>query len=577
MDRLKQFGYVLNLTKFAFKANPLLYLSILISLFSVAVELLAMTSLLPLFEIISGGQASDNGFIARSLALLGVSVNGSAFFGTFVVLLTIRVITQLCAQSLSFYLGRRVMAQLASQAFEQIMRSVSVSEISKKSIGYFISLAGDESFKASVLIISLTQLVGIVCLASLYFIAIINYSFATGIFVLFFLFFSFVALGGIFRASHKLGGRQVDESRRAASIFLDSLNNLKAVRSFSSESYVVKLYRTLMYKYTKTLFLVDAMALLSKLLPVLLLLIIVGIWFAVRVGKIEEIGLVFIVTMSAYLMRFFPVIGQGLGLLMKMISDAKTGRDVTRIIGADWGEAGINSISLKGTKKIELRNLGFSYDDDGKKQILTDVNYQFESGNSYAISGKSGIGKSTLIDLLLKFYKPSSGNVYFDGISIDEISTAAVRGHVILVSQDAAIFDDTVMNNICMGVDASLMEVQVACRKALIHDDIELMENGYETRLHYQGKNLSGGQRQRVAIARALLRKPEVLILDESTSALDKATQNKVIENILEELNGKIVIFVTHDPYIIKRTHAIVDLAEINFAVRKNNSENELA
>ena len=113
-------------------------------------------------------------------------------------------------------------------------------------------------------------------------------------------------------------------------------------------------------------------------------------------------------------------------------------------------------------------------------------------------------------------------------------------------------------------MDASLSAVQAACDRACVHEVIEEMADGYNTRLQYQGRNLSGGQRQRIAIARALLRKPDVLILDESTNALDKLTQERVVENVLQEYSKKIVIFVTHDPSIIKRVNEIVDLESIN-------------
>jgi ABC-type bacteriocin/lantibiotic exporter with double-glycine peptidase domain len=178
--------------------------------------------------------------------------------------------------------------------------------------------------------------------------------------------------------------------------------------------------------------------------------------------------------------------------------------------------------------------------------------------------GKSGVGKSTLVDILLKFYAPTSGRLCLNNVPISEIADSDIRRRIILISQEAAIFDDTVMNNICMGMDASPADVKVACIKACIHQTIEEMPQGYATRLYYQGKNLSGGQRQRIAIARGLLRKPDVLILDESTSALDKTTQRQVVDNILQECASKIVIFVTHDPEIMKRVSEVVDLEKIN-------------
>jgi ABC-type bacteriocin/lantibiotic exporter with double-glycine peptidase domain len=188
----------------------------------------------------------------------------------------------------------------------------------------------------------------------------------------------------------------------------------------------------------------------------------------------------------------------------------------------------------------------------------------FKKGMSYALSGESGLGKSTLIDILLKFYSPTSGSIVLNGKHLNNFSDQDVRSRIVLVSQEAAIFDDTIMNNICMGIDANLSDVENACKQACIHEFIQTLPDEYETRLQYQEKNLSGGQRQRIAIARALLRNPEVLILDESTSALDKTTQKQVIESILREYSMKIVIFVTHDLEIMSYVNQSINLADIN-------------
>jgi len=153
-------------------------------------------------------------------------------------------------------------------------------------------------------------------------------------------------------------------------------------------------------------------------------------------------------------------------------------------------------------------------------------------------------------------------------MAISSIADSEVRKRVILVSQEAAIFDDTVKNNICMGLSADLSAVQQVCRLACIHDVIEAMDDGYATRLQYRGANLSGGQRQRIAVARALLRKADVLILDEGTSALDKATQARVVRNILKEYSEGIVVFVTHDPGIVGQVDEVIDLELVNVSGR---------
>lgn len=564
MDSMKHLDYIFKLTKFSLRSNPLLYVSILISIFSVFVELLALSSLLPLLEMVSGTKSPSTGLVTHLLNFIGFKISSKAFLGAFVTLFAIRILTQLVAQTLSVYLGRRVMAQLASHAFEQIMQSISVREIGEKSIGYFISLAGDESFRASTLVISITQFIGTATLGIFYYMAIAKFSLATAVIVFVFLLCTLIALAGVFRASHRLGVRQIEESRSASSVFLDSINNLKAVRALSAESYVIGLYRSMIYKYTKTLFLVDELSLLSRFIPVLLLLLISGMYLLWSAISVEGVGVAFVVTMIAYLMRFFPVVGQALNLLLRIVSDAKVGKDVTEMINVKWDDTKYSSLLQGDVEKIELQKVAFYYDEKTEKLILNNINLIFKKGVSYALSGKSGLGKSTLIDVLLKFHTPTAGSILVNDVLQNEIPAQNIRKKIVLVSQDAAIFDDTVMNNICMGKVANLIDVETACEQASIHNVIEMMEDGYETRLQYQGKNLSGGQRQRIAIARALLRSPDVLILDESTSALDKKTQKQVVENILREYSKKIVIFVTHDPHIMELVSEVIDLADIN-------------
>jgi ABC-type bacteriocin/lantibiotic exporter with double-glycine peptidase domain len=557
---VRHLSYVLSLTRFAFRANRLLYVSIAISLLSAGIELIAMSSLMPLFELVSGGPPSTKSLVARAIATMGFYVSAEALLWAFIALFSLRIITQLIGQSLSTYLGKRVLAQLCSGAFGQIIHRLSIREVTDKSIGFYISLAGDESFRASTLVLSLAQFVSTASLAAFYFAAIAIYSPAAATFVAVFLVCSLIAMIRIVRLSHRLGAQQTTESRKAGSLFLDALNNIKAVRGFSAEHYVVGMHRVLMFGYSRILFWVDELALLTRLVPVLLLLLFFSIWLVTNSQRIENIGIAFVVTMIVYLMRFFPVVGQGVTLLLKIASDAKSGRDVTAIVDARAAGAGASTRALGRIEEVDLRNVSFRYDDAVGKMVLRDLSVKFERGRSYALVGKSGLGKSTLVDILLKFYEPSAGQLRLNGFLISEFIDSEIRKRIILVSQEAAIFEDTVRNNVCLGIDAQLADVQVACSLACIHEVIEAMPEGYETRLLYRGTNLSGGQRQRIAIARALLRKPDVLILDEGTSALDKVTQERVVQNILRAYSENIVIFVTHDPSIMEQLGSIVDL-----------------
>lgn len=564
---MKHLRYVSNLIGFAFKANPLLYFSIVLSLISVCVELLAMVSLLPLFQIAATGKAVQGSMIERVLSVFGLDATASVLLWTFVVLLTLRIVTQLAGQSLSMFLGKRVLAQLSSRAFYQIVTKLSIQEIHDKSIGFFIGVAGDEAFRASTLVISLTQFVSTASLAVLYFVAIAAASKPVALLVLIFLVGSSLVLIAVLKLSHRLGGHQTTAQRQSHSVFLDSLNNIKAVRTFSAEKYVAGVYRSVIYRYTTVLFLIDEIALLAKLVPVLLLLTIFAVWLLITNGSMEQLGLAFIVTTIVYLMRFFPTVGDGAHLLFKIVSDAKSGKDVTTLLTTHDGESPSACTDVGEIRKIELQHVCFSYLNT-ERTILSDINSIFEKGKSYALIGPSGVGKSTLVDVLLKFYPPTSGTVLVNDFPLTDVADAAVRKRIILVPQDAAIFDDTIANNIRLGHQAPLSDVEKACEQACMQQTILDMPNGYESRLQYQGKNLSGGQRQRIAISRALLRKPDVLILDESTSALDKHTQTQVVENILREYRDRIVLFVTHDPYIIAQVDEVIDMRQINGAVQ---------
>lgn len=564
MDSVNNLRYILNLANFALKKNKLLYLSISISIISVAIELIALSSLLPLLALISESNSQPHGIIIEALTFLNIKVSASNLLKLFTVLLLVRIITQLFAQSLSAYLGRRVMSQLASSAFDKIMNHLPLKEIEEKSIGYFINLAGDESFRASTIVISLTQIVSTSFLSLLYFLAIVNFSINMSLSVIGFMLLVAIALITVFKTTHKYGERQIEESRSATSVFLDSLNNIKTVRALLSEKYVTNLYKTKIFKYSKTLFQLDQVSLLSRTIPIIILLVLLGLYQLVFNPSLNNKDISFIVTIIVYMMRFFPTVGQCLNLLMKLISDARIGRDITQLIDSTENQASTSVELISSIEQIRFQDVSFSYTKNPKKRVLHNINLNFDKGKSYALSGKSGLGKSTLTDLILKFHKPTDGFILINQHEISNLNTELLRKKIILVNQEPAIFDDTIQSNISMGLDFSNDEIQQACEQASIADIIELMPDKYNSRLQYQGKNLSGGQRQRIAIARALIRNPEVLIFDESTSALDKVTQGKILQNILQKKSDKIIIFITHDPEIMELVDEVINLEKLN-------------
>lgn len=178
--------------------------------------------------------------------------------------------------------------------------------------------------------------------------------------------------------------------------------------------------------------------------------------------------------------------------------------------------------------------MGFSYS-DGKK-VLDNLSFHVEAGETLALVGPSGGGKTTICHLIPRFYDLSSGKILIDGMDISNITLESLRKNIGIVSQDVFLFDATIYENIAYGCpDASQADVEKASRLANIDEYIRNLPNGYNTLVGERGVRLSGGQKQRIAIARVFLKNPSVLILDEATSALDNATE-MLIQQSLSEL-----------------------------------------
>ena len=213
---------------------------------------------------------------------------------------------------------------------------------------------------------------------------------------------------------------------------------------------------------------------------------------------------------------------------------------------------------------IRFEDVSFAYDvgdDEMTRNVITSLNLDIEAGKTLALVGPSGGGKSTLCNLIPRFYEIDSGRITLDGIDTKDIKLSSLRRHIGIVSQNVFLFDGTIRENIAYGAGkVSEEEIISAAKRANIHSYIETLEKGYDTEVGERGIKLSGGQRQRVAIARVFLKNPSLLILDEATSALDNATEMQV-QAALEELSiGRTVIVVAHRLSTVKNADRIVVL-----------------
>ena len=202
---------------------------------------------------------------------------------------------------------------------------------------------------------------------------------------------------------------------------------------------------------------------------------------------------------------------------------------------------------MEGLKdKIEFKHVSFSY--DGQREVLSDISLEIKRGETVALVGPSGGGKSTLSELIPRFYDPTKGEILIDGVSLKDYQQESIRAHMSIVSQDTILFNDSIENNIAMGKQGSTHEEIVAATKiANAEPFIAEMPESFETNIGDRGDKLSGGQRQRLSIARAMLKNPEILILDEATSALDTESE-KLVQEALNNLlsGGRTSVVIAH-------------------------------
>jgi len=376
--------------------------------------------------------------------------------------------------------------------------------------------------------------------------------------------------------------RQAMESQtslgRIVNIIDETLGGTRVIKAFNAEDYVERKFDMEVSHYKKVN---DSMGykneLASPLSEFMGVLVVAGILYfggsIILDPDTEYISASQFITFIAIYSQILPPLktfSSSISNVQKGIASAKR---VFEIIDKKPEiEDRPDAIELqKFEKEIEFKNVTFAYD---KEHVLKNINLKIQKGKTVALVGASGGGKSTLADLIPRFYDPDDGDVNIDGKPITSYTLNSLRKHMGIVTQESILFNDTIFNNIAFGIEnASEEDVIKAAKITNAHDFIMETEHGYQTNIGDRGSKLSGGQRQRLSIARAVLKNPPILILDEATSSLDSESEKLVQEAIANLMRNRTSLVIAHRLSTIKHADEIIVITQGEISERGTHEE----
>ncbi len=377
----------------------------------------------------------------------------------------------------------------------------------------------------------------------------INISWQLTVFSILYLPVVALIIGGIVKRLRHPALKGQQQMGEMVSVMEESLSGVKAIKSYNAFEYISEKFRTINASMSSILLSMARKQQLASPMSEFLGITAISV-VLVFGGSLVMKGLMTASGFVAYIAAFsqltrplrsfidqFANINQGIAAGERIFSIIDAQSEVQ-----DKADA----VALEEFREgIEFRNISFGY--DSSREVLHNVSFSVRKGETVALVGPSGGGKSTLSELIPRFYDPAEGEILIDGKPLTDYTQASLREKMGIVSQDTILFNDTIRANIAMGrEDVSDEQIVAAAKIANAHDFILQTEQGYSTNVGDRGMKLSGGQRQRLSIARAVLRNPEILILDEATSALDTESEKLVQDALTSLLEGRTSVVIAH-------------------------------
>lgn len=382
--------------------------------------------------------------------------------------------------------------------------------------------------------------------------------------------FTGVVIGGIGKQLKKSSGIVQEKLGEIVSRTEESLGGLRIIKSFGAEAYQTQKFGELNDDYRRKLIRLTWRRDLSSPLTEFLGIATVALllWYGSRQVFSEQMDAgAFLTFIFAFYLVIDPAkkfskawynVQKGLGAMERVdaVLDVDNPIVQSRINTQAQGARTLDAMQVG----LAMQNVSFRYGPDSPL-VLDEISLDLPKGKIVALVGASGGGKSTIADLLPRFYDPTSGSITLDGTDIREYEVKSLRSRFGIVSQEAILFNDTIYNNIVFGMaDVSPEQVKEAARIANAHDFISASPEGYQANIGDRGTKLSGGQRQRLTIARAILRNPDILILDEATSALDSESERLVQDALQKLMSGRTALVIAHRLSTIQQADEIIVL-----------------
>jgi subfamily B ATP-binding cassette protein MsbA len=455
------------------------------------------------------------------------------------------------------------MDRLRKQIFEQL-QAVNLSFFTKIEAGELINTTTTETERVRYAFGGISFLISRLLVVITYLISMFLLSWQLTIIAILLFGLMAIALSNLIARTRERSFPLTTANSKFVSTAIEFINGIRTVHSAATQSYERKKY------YQKSSGITQAATSLSiistgvkPLAEGLATTILVGMIIFAFTGVLtnETMAVSSLLTFFFVLFRLVPILQDVNGIRSVIATLEGSTEKIKELLSSDNKQYFQNgTIEFTGlNRSIELIDVDFSYDAD--RLILKNITLSIERGQVIALVGASGAGKTTLADLIPRFYDPTAGRISIDGVDLRQIEINSFRRKLAVVSQDTFIFNTSVRNNIAYGTeDVTDAAIEKAAQLANALEFIQDLPEGFETILGDRGVRLSGGQRQRIAIARALLRDPEILILDEATSALDSVSERLIQESLAQLAVGRTAIAIAHRLSTIAKADKVVVL-----------------